>query len=237
MNIIFNDNDVYCNLDRFKNKDINICFVTGFSGSGKSTLARAFASKNHATYVELDYLIYFGRKHDFTKERLDKVGQSILYEYVISSNKFPGFMKELFDKKDSIGILKEAIEYVQWLNDISSNKRRFVIEGIDLVRIIHANPVWYEYPIIFKGTSMLKSMMRKINRDGFGKARENINNPLDFLRWIKEMFQWYNEMNTGQDFLRNEMIKTGHFYEKKEKIIHENFLKYLERMVSMKWVL
>lgn len=197
--MFISDGDVYCSMDKFDSGIVNILFITGLSGSGKSTLAREIADKYDAVLVELDVLIYFGKRHAFTKEKLEAIGQSILYEYILDTKKEPGFMQDTDEKQ----MTEESIKYINWIDHYPYRKKKFVIEGIDLVRIIPQNSIWMHYPIIFKGTSVITSLYRKLNRDGFGKAKENIHNPLDFIHWMKEIFSWYNEMYTEHNALRD----------------------------------
>ena len=215
-NVLFSENDIYVNMDKLK--DVNICFVTGFSGSGKSTLARKFALKQGAIYVELDLLIYYGRRNVFTKEELYNRRGEILWMYIEDTKKDPAFMKGT-TWRDRKKIRQESIEYIKWLETKPTSPSIYVIEGVDLVDIIPANPDWYEYPIIFKGTSVIKSMIRKTLRDGVGV--HNLDTGLEFC---KEMIAWYNSMKSGQDFLRDKMITAKNHFEIGEDITDKHFV-------------
>ena len=55
--LLFGKKDVYYNYDKFKNKEIKLCVITGYSGSGKSTLGREIANRLDAEYCDLDKVI------------------------------------------------------------------------------------------------------------------------------------------------------------------------------------
>ena len=210
-NFIFSENDIYCNTDKFK-KDCNILFVTGFSGSGKSTLAKRFAVNTESIYVELDALIYRGRRAPFTKEWCYDNRAEILWMYIQEKKKSPDFMTKYNHRLDiDKELIQECIDYIEWLETRPTHPNTYVIEGIDLVRIIPANPKWFLYPIIFKGTSMLTSMIRKIKRDGIKKLS---------IEYIKELFSWYSTMYSDQSGLRSATIFKDNHFEKSDNWIN-----------------
>lgn len=204
-NIFFSEKDIYCNMERFKKGEVNIVFVTGFSGSGKSTLARRFAVKTESIYVELDSLIYRGMRRPFTREWCyDEMNRAeILWLYIEEKKKPLDFMMKYKNPNDP-GVLREVYEYIQWLETKPTTPSTYIIEGIDLTQVIPMNPDWYNYPIIFKGTSMVTSMVRKLRRDGIGSAK--IKNIDDAIAFVKELIGWYNQMSSQQDGLRSNMI-------------------------------
>lgn len=218
-NIIFSENDIYCNMEKFYRKEVNIVFVTGFSGSGKSTLARQFAVKNDAIYVELDALIYRGMRRAFDKEWCDDHRAEILWMYLQETKKPLDFMVKYKTEKNSPGIIKEARDYIKWLETKPTVPDRYIIEGVDLTRVIPSNPDWYSYPIIFKGTSATTSLVRKIRRDGlFGSADVSIT---DTVEHVKEMIGWYSQMLDQQSGLRSDMIKKDNHFEKDDSWIRK----------------
>ena len=222
-NFFISENDIYVNMDKWNKKEVNICFVTGFSGSGKSTLAKKFALKHKAVYVETDMLIYYGMRHEFTKKELyddHSRAAEILWMYVEDTKKDPGFMKGLNWKENREQIIKELIDYVTWLETKPTIPDRYVIEGVDVTHLIPAVPKYYEYPIIFKGTSVIKSMIRKMMRDEHG--------PGDFS-FMKELISWYISMADDQNFLRNNMITPTNFKEIKES---ESFERYIDEVTN-----
>lgn len=199
-NIFFSEKDIYCNMDRFKKGEVNIVFVTGFSGSGKSTLARRFAVNTESIYVELDAFIYRGMKRPFTKEWCYENRAEILWMYIEEKKKPLDFMTK-YKRSEEPGVMKEVYEYVKWLETKPTYPGKYIIEGVDVTRLVPMDPEWYKYPIIFKGTSAFTSAIRKIRRDGTG-----INSFSTAIDFIKEMIGWYNDMGAQQDGLRANVI-------------------------------
>ena len=198
VNIVFSEDDIYCNFWPFENNACHYCFVIGFSGSGKSTLAKKLAKKYNATWSELDVIIYDAMNHKLTDRFLSSQKQPLLSKYLKNTKTDISYMQsmkdQLTDTESRVKIIETGKKYVDWLTTV--NKDRCIISGIDLIDILPMNPKWYGDPIIFKGTSMLTSFVRRILRN-----KKHIS-----LSQIPEIFKWYKSDAHGINYLRSTII-------------------------------
>ena len=96
---------------------------------------------------------------------------------------------------------------MDWLTKV--NKDKCIISGLDLIDILPMDPRWYSAPIIFKGTSQVKSMIRRINRN---KKDTNIS-----ISTIPLLLKWYRTDAHGIDYLRNMIITKYNSQERNEE--------------------
>jgi uridine kinase len=194
-NLFLSEDDIYCNFWDFENKRIHYCFVIGFSGSGKTNLARNLAKKYKAEWVSLDVLLYDSRVHRMTEKFVYGVQkQKLLAKYLKETNIDLSYMRDVVYKETPEArrvMVETGRKFVDWL--IYKNKEPVIIEGLDLIDIIPTNPSLYSAPIVFKGTSRLVSMFRRIQREKF-------KTPLDT---IIRMIQWYKSDAHGIDYIRS----------------------------------
>jgi hypothetical protein len=172
--------------------------VIGFSGSGKTNLARNLAKKYRAEWVSLDVLLYDSRVHRMTERFVSGMQkQRLLAKYLKETNTDLSYMKDVTYKETPEArriMVETGKKFVEWL--IHKNKEPVIIEGLDLIDIIPTDPSLYSAPIVFKGTSRLLSMFRRLQRSKF-KA------PLDV---VMRMFSWYKTDAHGIDYLRSIVI-------------------------------
>ena len=212
-NIFFSENDIYCNFWQFEQELVHFCFIIGFSGSGKSTLAKQLAKKYHAQWAELDVLIYDSINHDMTENFVEKSQkQKLLMKYIKDQKVDLSYMKNLADKNYIANdarpmIIQTGKKYVDWLTTI--NKDRCCISGIDLIDILPMNPQWYAAPIIFKGTSRVKSILRRYMRGGKSTKLS--------ISMIPTLLRWYHTDAKGIDYLRNTVITKYNSQERNEQ--------------------
>jgi hypothetical protein len=91
------------------------------------------------------------------------------------------------------------VKFVSWLETMRGN---YVVEGIQCTYIIPANPKWLDYPIIFKGTSMISSLIRGIKRDEIIDLKDIRQSVIDII----DRLQWFYRSKSGFDNIRNSMI-------------------------------
>lgn len=163
--IIFSDNDVYINYDKWKSGECKSCLITAISGSGKSTLAKKIAERYHAYYVEIDVISFGLLNSQKANWEYIKKNDKYLYKYLQEKNLSPTLMLNFTDSQDK---RKGQIidQYVYWLcferNDLDKNK--IVIAGSDVAASLINIKELSDLPIIIKGTSIVKSIYRKIQR-------------------------------------------------------------------------
>ena len=204
-NNFFSEKDIYVNMKLFPD-DRKILFVTGLSGSGKSTLAKKLAEKYKATYIELD-LLHFCRK-PYTESWLKDHNFTILLQYMNEKGKSPDFMVGM--RRNIGNAIDEILQFVQWLE---TQDGLFVIEGIQVPYIMAKYPKYYTYPIVFKGTSKMKSILRMLLRDRNGKMSMGyvITHPHNVIRQICDILAWYNIDKSQIDAARAMSLFHGNY--------------------------
>ena len=162
--VVFSGDDIYVNFDKFTSGEAKTCLITGLSGSGKSTLAKKIAEKMGAYYVETDTISFkISSRHP---ERANwgyiKEHDKYLYKYF----KEVGLEPDCMQKYDWHGSKKNEIvtPFVRWLCLERDDDGLVVCEGGDVSVALRDAPELSEMPIVFKGTSILKSMFRRLFR-------------------------------------------------------------------------
>ena len=197
-NTFISEDDIYCNFNQFTDKKMHICFVTGFSGSGKSTLARKLARKYNAEYIELDLITFAASKRSVTFDWLNSKGEYLLIDYIKQQKINP---TDISDKYSYDQRLKFMDGFISWL--VNSNRKRCIVEGVNLIEIFPMHSEWKSLPFVFKGTSLLKSVIRRISRSG----GIDINNIDDLLKTIKSWDNMYRGNQPGYDYIRNKVMR------------------------------
>ena len=207
-NIFFSEKDIYCNFWPFEQKKTHFCFVVGFSGSGKTTLARHLAKNYDAEWVELDTIMYDSNK--MTERFLTNQKQRLLAKYIRENHIDLSHMAKIdrshMSHEDIALMIETGRAFVEWLT--TKNTERCVISGLDLIDIIPTNPAWYGAPIVFKGTSRLHSMYRRLERN-----RSTMKNT---IQMIPQLISWYKSDAHGIDYIRSMTIDKYNYQERDE---------------------
>lgn len=97
--VIFSDDDLYINYDKWKSGEINTCLVTALSGAGKSTISKKLAEQFNAYYVEIDIMSFgIGVLHPENANWLYiKKHDKYLYQYFKENNILPDIMLQFSD--------------------------------------------------------------------------------------------------------------------------------------------
>lgn len=163
--IIFSDNDVYINYDKWKSGEYKTILVTSISGSGKSTIAKKLAKKFNTYYVEIDIISFGLLKPQRANWEYIKENDKYLYKFLKENNLQPTLMLNFTDSQDKRKI-KILNRYIYWLcferDDLDKN--RVIVAGSDVATSLIQIKELSQYPIIIKGTSIAKSAYRKIQR-------------------------------------------------------------------------
>ena len=190
-NLIFNNNDLEINLNKFESGESNILLITGFSGSGKSTLAKQLANNYNCIHYELDCLdFYFGGL--LTKE--DAVGnEDGLVAFIESKNLEFNAIPENHGT-----IYREYIQFlIKWCK--AQPDKKFIIEGLQIYDTYRTGDVYItSCPIIVKGTSGLVAAVRAAKRNDGSFIKEL--NPL--IKWAiqddKKLNKLKKELKTNE---------------------------------------
>ena len=167
-NYLFNEDDIYLNIDKFERGEKHILFITGHSGSGKSTLAKSLAKKYNADYVELDRLTAIDDK-DFIK--------NTVFEEYVKQKGLENFSPANLNDDEFAEFVSD---FIDWLIHERTHQK-LVVEGIQVFCV--GNPhIIKDYPIIIKNVSVFNSIIRARKRD--------YNNWLSFIKGLPKEIYW-----------------------------------------------
>ena len=204
MNNLISEDDIGVNLSRWNSGEITTLFITGISGSGKTTLANKYAKDFKCTKVHMDTFRNMGNMNMYTIRQWCP----LIAQYIEEGRIEKDFIKRVLNGKialnntEKIKTLNKAInDFIDWC---ISKKERKVIEGVDIPNYIISREL-YDYPVIFKGTSKLTSLFRRIKRD-WSRYRNSEESLLQQLLQDKVI---YDIWETEQNHLRQNMLLDG----------------------------
>lgn len=224
-NFIISKDDLYINFDEFVNGKSDICLITGLSGSGKSTLGRQLSKKYKAEYVELDKLFIFDNLKDLDEEIRKRMCKPFKNFYKDNEKLYKDIMyKADEDGKIVNSLIMAIIDYCKKFKN-----KRFVIEGVQI--FLYGDKKLKKYPLIFRNTSTLTSMIRMINRDRdymMEPDRDNVNSKKSYktlIARIPKFLGYY--ISDSKDFKKfKNIILKNESYEFKERSLRkmDNFI-------------
>ena len=204
MNTLISEDDIGVNLSRWNSGEITTLFITGISGSGKTTLTNKYAKDFKCTKVHLDTFRNMGNMNLYTIRKWCP----LITQYIEEGRIEKDFIKRVLSDKialnntEKIKTLNKAInDFIDWC---VAKKERKVIEGVDIPNYIISREL-YDYPVIFKGTSKLTSLFRRIKRD-WSRYRSSEESLLQQLLQDKVI---YDIWETEQNHLRQNMLLDG----------------------------
>lgn len=209
--LLFSDEDIYYNFDKWDKGECNTIFVLGLSGSGKSTLGKKLAKKYNAQYVETDKIR--GNSH-YSDEEMKKT-HSLIYKW---------FTTQYKGDRNGFNDLPKDVRKKEWNRCVSwilNQKERKVIEGaVEEFLIYH--PEYNDYPMVFKNTSMIKSMFRMTKRQLFERPECKVDTA--FLKWWWKFIHQYDKMRDLNNQVRDKVLDG-----KKYDTMHETFGPHIDR--------
>ena len=168
--------DLYYNKKAFDEGDINLCFVIGYSGSGKSVLTREYEGSN-IEKVSLDDLVCV--KDHYTMDELKSMSE-MLYsffegpgaKYYISKKE-----RDLFADRSEV-----FVEFIKYAKKFSSahKDRKYILEGIWTYLFFDDPSKFDKYAVYMKGTSLIKSKMRRMKRESANTPTESWDRLIEF---------------------------------------------------------
>lgn len=176
---IFSKDDMYINYDKFESGKSNVLLVTGLSGSGKSTLA---SKTKGAEWIELDI---YETANCFTDDQLKQAGQ--VFVDFFNANPDRDAERKKRDYTITVEDIRKFCKYaISWCN--RHKEKKWVVDGVQIYSVMDYDDV-KPYPMIIKGTSMVKSIIGRFKRNGEGKINwknELSNEFLNLIGWYKD---------------------------------------------------
>lgn len=171
--LIVTEKDIENNVEKWKPGTNNILYVTGLSGSGKTTLGEEYEKTYKARLFEID-----GIEHNY-----DSTNSGILDK---AKAKFPDYKKICDDHSFSSLTDNEASDLILKVLKFCTGEMKkdsenlYIIEGIQIFELLDPAKMKSK-PLIIKGTSTIRSLVRGYNRD-----KENGSDPKFFerLAWL-----------------------------------------------------
>lgn len=162
---VFTKDDIYINFEDWESKKKNVLLVTGLSGSGKTTTGYELAYDYDAELFQLDWI-----SHPEYMQDSPETPNYGLWQYVKAQcpNALANVTKAKKEAKTSdntwhrivLTVFDTILEFAY-----KHPSKRFIVEGIQIPGHLHDYEGIEEFPIIIKGTSVIKSMIRRFRRD------------------------------------------------------------------------
>ncbi len=221
--LLVSEPDLYYNKKAFDEGRINMCFVIGYSGSGKSVLTREY-NGDDIERIELDDLVCI--KDHYTLDEL-KQNSDMMYtffagcgsKYYISMQERNPFARhaEVF-----VDFIDYACEYAKEHSD-----KRYIIEGIWTYLFFGDPSRFEEYAVFIKGTSLIKSKLRRIKREMANKVDVTVNRIREFGIYMTDSMLYDGNVDKWRHYyeLRDE---TELIYEdSKFKVLHDKMMRQM----------
>ena len=174
--LFISEPDLYYNKKAFDEGAVNLCFVIGYSGSGKSVLTQEYEGGG-IEKVSLDDVVCV--KDHFTLDEL-KEKSDLLYSFFTGKGKKYYISREerdLFADRSEVFVsfIKYACKYAS-----KHKEKRFILEGIWTYLFFDDPSQFTDYAVFMKGTSLLKSRLRRIKREAGNTPSEAFDRLFDF---------------------------------------------------------
>lgn len=187
--LIFSKKDYIYNIENY-GKSYNLLFVTGMVGAGKTTLSKKIANEKNAIILSQDWLTW----SEVYKE--NKLAMKILNEFYKKCPKAKEAAKNNLWHRKLLSIKEQKkirTEYNKFLIDYTkkNSKQLFIIEGIDIYRIIDLKEI-IKRGIVIKGTSAISCFIRRYRRDKTIDKEINLKSKFKYIVMvIKESKTFY----------------------------------------------
>ena len=212
--ILFSDDDIYVNFDKFVSGESHVCFIHGLSGSGKSTLGTKLSQKYNAYYVEIDVISFkiCGDRPDRQTYQYIQSHDRKLCEYLKEKHIPPDFMSDISDTANRVPTDEtetkkktRVADYIHWL--VFEQNERIIIEGSYAGTTYAENYMYQDLPIVIKGTSLSKSILRRLQR-----IAKKTDSTMDFVTkaielmpvFISQYSKMYPEVNNTRRVAMNQ---------------------------------
>ena len=205
--LFISEPDLYYNKKAFDEGSVNLCFVIGYSGSGKSVLTREYEGAD-IEKISLDDLVCV--KDHYTMADLEMMSEMLYSFFAGPGAKYYISIKERDVFADRSEVFVEFIKYAK--KYASAHKdRKFILEGIWTYLFFDDPSKFDKYAVYMKGTSLIKSKLRRMKR-------ESANTPVESWDRLLE-FGIYAGDTTFRDSNVDKWRR--HFEKKKETVIKQ----------------
>ncbi len=168
--------DLYYNKKAFDEGKINLCFVIGYSGSGKSVLTKEYEGDN-IEKISLDDIVCV--KDHFTMDELEKTSDLMYSFFSGEGSKYYISLDERNPFADRGEAFVKFIKYAEKYADTHKEKK-FILEGIWTYLFFDSPSEFKKYAVYMKGTSLLKSNLRRIKREAQNDPLTSLDRLLEF---------------------------------------------------------
>ncbi len=184
--VLVSEPDLYYNKEAFDDGRVNLCFVIGYSGSGKSVLTREYEGEG-IEKVELDDMVCV--KDHYTMDQLKEMGVLLYSFFEGVGSKYYTSREERTDIANRgevfVDFIKYAIDYAEHHRD-----SKFILEGIWTYLYFDDPSLFDNYAVYMKGTSLIKSKMRRIKRETVNGAGNTVNKILEFGIYMNDSMMY-----------------------------------------------
>ena len=168
--------DLYYNKKAFDEGSVNLCFVIGYSGSGKSVLTQEYEGDG-IEKVSLDDIVCV--KDHYTLEELKESGE-LLYSF------FSGPGEKYYISRDERDIFADHgevfVRFIRYACEYAAShtEKKFILEGIWTYLFFEEPSEFDKYAVFMKGTSLVRSKLRRIKREAENDVAESMDRLFDF---------------------------------------------------------
>ncbi len=212
--------DLYYNKMAFDEGKINMCFVIGYSGSGKSVLTKEYSGTD-IERIELDDIVCV--KDHYSLEGL-KQNSDMMYSFFAGSgSKYYISRQERSLFADHAEVFVDFIDYACKYAKDHPNKR-YILEGI-WTYLFFGDPTRFdEYAVFIKGTSLMKSKLRRIKREMMNNAEVTVNRIKEFGIYMTDSMLYDSNVDKWRHHFELR-AKTELIYEEnKFRVLHERIM-------------
>ena len=211
--------DLYYNKKAFDEGNVNLCFVIGYSGSGKSVLTREYEGSD-IEKISLDDLVC--AKDHYKMEEIRNMS-GMLYSFFAGQGAKYYISRE---ERDLFADRSEVfVEFIRFAKKYASahKDKKYILEGIWTYLFFDDPSKFDKYAVYMKGTSLIKSKLRRMKRESANTPEESWDRLMDF------------GIYAGDTTFRDSNVDKWrrHFEKKKETVIREeeNYFTLLKQSI------
>ena len=197
MPLVFSEDDVQYNIQKFLQKQTPVLWITGMSGGGKSWSAKEFSKETGADILHTDSLDSIALSVVRREDPPPYVHKVKLYKWFYNAltkqyAKKQGFDGNGFEYK---AVLQDVVTLIQDMRTKYSNQKQLIIEGIRIPEMVDVCPslIQENDAVLIKGTSLITSIRRRYTRDQ--EKGWFINTFSDIPAYMKSYYLWYKQQN------------------------------------------